>query len=138
MGALILIEGDASPVIVLADTGIVFNQMSFRPSTVDKHIYAGDSPKFRFLIKNLGAAQSLVGLTVGFGAKVAPAPGSSFLFNVNAPVTDAANGIAEVTLDPSMTQPYGEYVAEISLWGSAVGGRLVATQFPLIIDPAVS
>lgn len=130
------IIGDVSPIVIVADPATVFNNMSFRPQTVEKHIYAGDTPTFNFQIKNAGVAQNLSGLSIGFGARVSPAPSSSFLFNVSPTVTNAANGLASVTLTAAQTQPAGQYVAEVSLWGP--GTKLVAIQFPLVVDSNVT
>lgn len=130
------IIGDVSPILIVADPTTVFDNMSFRPQTVEKHIYAGDTPTFNFLIKNAGVAQNLTGLSIGFGARISPSPSSSFLFNVTPSVVDAAAGKAAVTLTSAQTQPAGQYVAEVSLWSPST--KLVAIQFPLVVDPNVT
>ncbi len=136
--ATIIVEGDVSSYIIIGDIGTTFDQMSFRPSTVEKHIYQGDTPTFQFQIKDSGVAKNLNGLSLSFAAKSAPAASAAFIFNVTPSITSEAAGEAQTQLTASHTATAGTYTAEVTLWGSGVGTKLTAIQFPLVIEPRVA
>jgi len=130
----ILLEGDVSPFVFVADPATTFDD-NMRPQTTEKHLYVGDTPTFTFYLKDSGVAKNLNGMSVGFAAKTSTAA-TAFLFNVTATNTDEPNGTAQVTLTAAQTATVGDYVAEITLWGT--GSKLTALQFPLVINAKVT
>ena len=131
----ILLTGDTSAVYVTVDLAPIFDNV-MRPQTVEKHIYQNDTPTFNFIINENGLAKNLTGLSIGFGAKLAPTPSTPFIFNVTPTVTDAANGLGTVTLTQANTAVAVSCIAELCVWGP--GYKQVAIQFPLVIDPNVT
>lgn len=136
MSTTILITGDTTPILLVADLSAIFDNMSFRPQTVEKHIYQNDTPTINFVINESGAGKNLNGLTLGFAARLTTNVLQPFVFNVTPNITDASNGLATVTLSQANTSQFGQFIAEVSLWGTNY--KQVAIQFPLVIDPPVS
>jgi hypothetical protein len=107
-----------------------------RPGTVPKIVYQATTPTFNFTVNSGGLGANLAGLSLGFSAATTPSPLSTQVFNVQATVTDADNGLANVTLSKTDTAIVGDYVAELSVWG--VGSKQIAIQFPLSILPSMT
>ena len=135
MAQNIIITGDVSPVNIVADLATTFDDY-LRPSTVPKVCYANTTPTFNFTINSGGVGADLTGLTVGFSAAISPQPLSTQIFNVTATITDIPNGLANVTLSQANTATVGDYVGEVSIWGS--GYKQIAIQFPLSILPSMT
>ena len=135
MAQKILITGDISPINIVADLATTFDDY-MRPSTVPKVCYQSTTPTFNFVINSGGVGANLTGLSVGFTAATSPMPSSTQIFNVQATVTDASNGLANVTLSKVNVATTGDYVAELSVWG--VGSKQIAIQFPLSILPSMT
>ena len=135
MAQNIIVTGDVSPVYVFSDLATTFDDY-LRPATVPKVIYQNTTPTFKFTITSGGVGASLTGLSIGFAAATSPQPLSTQIFNVQATVTDTTNGLAYATLTKSATALTGDYIAELSVWGS--GYKQIAIQFPLSILPSMT
>jgi BppU N-terminal domain len=131
----ILITGDVSPVNIVADLATTFDDY-LRPSTVPKIVYQNTTPTFNFVINSGGVGASLTGLTVGFAAATSPMPLSTQIFNIQATITDPNNGLANATLTKTQTATTGDYIAELSVWGS--NSKQIAIQFPLSVLPSMT
>ena len=140
MPITILAIGDVSPAVIVTDLASTFDQNPVRPSTVEKNIFAGDSPTFNFTINSGGQAANLTGCSLSFSAAISPTPASIQIFNVSPTISDptnaSGNGQASVTLSNSQTLQTGLYVAELIVWGlNGAGSKVTALQFPLLINP---
>lgn len=132
------VTGDVTPTAIVADVAVEFDQMSFRPQLTEKHIVQGDTPVFNFTIQNAGLPFDLNGLSMSFAAKTSPTSFAPYVFNSSCNVNDPTNGRATIQLTANQTAIPGDLLAEIALWGSTVGQKLVALQFPLVIDPRIA
>ena len=135
MAQNIIITGDISPINLVADLATTFDDY-MRPSNVPKIVYANTTPTFNFVINSGGVGANLTGLSVGFAAATSPIPLSTQIFNVQATVTDVNNGLANVTLSNANTATTGDYIGEVSIWGS--NSKQIAIQFPLSILPSMT
>lgn len=124
-----------SPLVVVVDAATLTDSV-FRPTLTEKHLFAGDTPTLKFLVKDTGEAKTLDGLSVGFTAKVSAGASTAFIINRTATNTVGETGAATITLTSAETATAGTYVAEVTLWGT--GSRLTALQFPLVIDSSVA
>lgn len=112
--------------------GVIDNAVTITQSG-DQVIYRGDNKYLQF---NLGTDWDLTGLNAVFIMKTDPkADNSTAKVNRNTTITDATNGLCEITLSTTETNTIGEYWGEIETHdpGAQSTTRKTALQFKIII-----